>query len=800
MSIDTELIVQILKRSPQGLTPFEILDHLINEPQYQGFSKPSIFSKLLPKLNELRDSQTLVHVSPRWLLIESTEDVCEPDVLVESSSQSDCLDNPEPSQDLELSIDESMQFNSANQTLSDDVLVVFSDWPIEVLKLSVRTYNCLKIKNINTIRELQNYSDIDLMNIRNFGQKSLDELKMVLSKVEIQKQLVQPELEISLDSLPSWFRLSALQIPTNNLLQTVRNNSPLSLLIKQLSDSYSTIAHLIFAFELEEILLDLYQRAELARIINPFRILRNAPQPYLNWLEYLPDSTIIDILAKRLWTPDKLKEVYPWLILSVTPHDFRQDTFQEIIVGNLPSNYCLTVADEVNSIFDSNQVKSDLLKQRLGFQDGVIRTLEEIGQKLNLTRERIRQITNREEKKIRYLKANLGIGFLPQLFHVSKMSLHSAGSIITLQNWTEEIEKLYPAGEIHLPSVIVWFVSFISEIHTLEISNTQLFYTSPISNQILSNIQSQLSEFWEEHKISDRSQLHQVILPLLPEDIENPEKAANTLISVFCQEPLPNIFSDKKWNMADHAYYVLHEAGKPLHFSAVGDRLLQLIPNWDVSDPHRAAQSYIERHPDIIRRGSGIYGLRDWGTMEYTHFREVLLDYLSKQPLPVDAEIIYADLSQVYAASLPTVKMTLDFHLHIFQKFGRSNFYGLKGRHYELPNQTLIDLLVAKLEVAPASLVELEEDSDFAEYSRDTIYLYLNVSPLFWTVGSSRDRKFALSINGKRQYQLGDATQVVVEMFDKIREPLHTKDFLRLISNHYAHPPGESRFNITWQL
>ena len=47
MSIDTELIVQILKRSPQGLTPFEILDHLINEPQYQGFSKPSIFSKRL---------------------------------------------------------------------------------------------------------------------------------------------------------------------------------------------------------------------------------------------------------------------------------------------------------------------------------------------------------------------------------------------------------------------------------------------------------------------------------------------------------------------------------------------------------------------------------------------------------------------------------------------------------------------------------------------------------------------------------------------------------------------------------
>lgn len=160
--------------------------------------------------------------------------------------------------------------------------------------------------------------------------------------------------------------------------------------------------------------------------------------------------------------------------------------------------------------------------------------------------------------------------------------------------------------------------------------------------------------------------------------------------------------------------------------------------------------------------------------------------------MPVDADVIHAELNQKYAVSLPTVKMNLDFHPNLFQKFGRSNFYGLKGRYYQLPDQTLVDKLVAKLEIAPASLVELEEDSDFSEYSRDTIHLYLNVSPLFSQVGSSKDRKFGLPVNGKRQYQQGDATQLVVEIFDKIREPLHTEDFLCLISIYYAHPPGES--------
>ncbi|MFN5389170.1 MAG: hypothetical protein ACK5CM_08280, partial [Pseudanabaena sp.] len=209
----------------------------------------------------------------------------------------------------------------------------------------------------------------------------------------------------------------------------------------------------------------------------------------------------------------------------------------------------------------------------------------------------------------------------------------------------------------------------------------------------------------------------------------------------------------------------------------------------------RAGQGLIDNHRDIIRSGSGIYGLRDWGTMEYTHFREVLLDYLSKQPLPVDADVIHADLSSTYAVPATTVKMNLDFHPNLFQKFGCSYFYGLQGRHYELSDQNLIDLLVSKLEAVPLSLVELEQDSDLIDYSRDTIYLYLNVSPLFWAVGSSKDRKFGLSVNGKRQYQLGDATQVVVEIFEKIREPLHTKDFLRLIRIYYAYPPKESAFS-----
>lgn len=56
------------------------------------------------------------------------------------------------------------------------------DMPIEVLNLSSRTYNCLKRSQITTVGQLSQMSDDELLSLRNFGQKSLDELKEKLAE------------------------------------------------------------------------------------------------------------------------------------------------------------------------------------------------------------------------------------------------------------------------------------------------------------------------------------------------------------------------------------------------------------------------------------------------------------------------------------------------------------------------------------------------------------------------------------------------------------------------------------------
>jgi DNA-directed RNA polymerase subunit alpha len=54
------------------------------------------------------------------------------------------------------------------------------DKSVEELELSVRSYNCLKNANIRTIRELVQKTEADMLKTKNFGRKSLNEIKEIL--------------------------------------------------------------------------------------------------------------------------------------------------------------------------------------------------------------------------------------------------------------------------------------------------------------------------------------------------------------------------------------------------------------------------------------------------------------------------------------------------------------------------------------------------------------------------------------------------------------------------------------------
>jgi len=56
---------------------------------------------------------------------------------------------------------------------------------IEELDLSVRSYNCLKRAGINSVQELAEKSEEDMMKVRNLGRKSLEEVRAKLAELEL---------------------------------------------------------------------------------------------------------------------------------------------------------------------------------------------------------------------------------------------------------------------------------------------------------------------------------------------------------------------------------------------------------------------------------------------------------------------------------------------------------------------------------------------------------------------------------------------------------------------------------------
>jgi DNA-directed RNA polymerase subunit alpha len=71
-------------------------------------------------------------------------------------------------------------------SIQDAALAADLALPIEDLDLTVRSYNCLKREGIHTVGELLHRSEADLLDIRNFGSKSIDEVKAKIQSMGLQ--------------------------------------------------------------------------------------------------------------------------------------------------------------------------------------------------------------------------------------------------------------------------------------------------------------------------------------------------------------------------------------------------------------------------------------------------------------------------------------------------------------------------------------------------------------------------------------------------------------------------------------
>ena len=91
------------------------------------------------------------------------------------------IDHLELFQDMsDLDVSDSLIKESSREPVARGLIMVIED-----LDLSVRSYNCLKRAGINTIQELTNKSEAEMIKVRNLGRKSLEEVKNKLDELEL---------------------------------------------------------------------------------------------------------------------------------------------------------------------------------------------------------------------------------------------------------------------------------------------------------------------------------------------------------------------------------------------------------------------------------------------------------------------------------------------------------------------------------------------------------------------------------------------------------------------------------------
>ncbi|MFQ3573371.1 MAG: DNA-directed RNA polymerase subunit alpha C-terminal domain-containing protein, partial [Thermodesulfovibrionales bacterium] len=83
--------------------------------------------------------------------------------------------------------------NKAVSVIENDRLNTNLSKHIDEIELSVRAYNCLKNANIKTIADLVQKTEHEMLRTKNFGRKSLNEIKQVLNSMGLKLGMRLPQ-------------------------------------------------------------------------------------------------------------------------------------------------------------------------------------------------------------------------------------------------------------------------------------------------------------------------------------------------------------------------------------------------------------------------------------------------------------------------------------------------------------------------------------------------------------------------------------------------------------------------------
>lgn len=565
--------------------------------------------------------------------------------------------------------------------------------PIDVLGLSVRAYNAVARSGIKTVEQLAALSPIGVMSIRSVGSLLAEEIASKLARygyplapavldevpVTLPRGIKVPlkALGLSVRTYNALFRsgitsIDKLAALSHADLRSIRNIGP------------SAIAEIeagLAAYQDEKPGTDepadtsLLSSTKSDPLLHSVSLTRLGLPPELNaqlgaaGLQMI--GQVVDGLSRHSYRPEVRLAVAVYLVWWAEQSPAARAAEVTATGPSLVPAWRATLAGVVTCwLTRLDDRPRQIIRLRYGL-DGPALTLEEVGQRLGVTRERVRQIENRARRCLRIRDTGLLLDPIDAFATLFEQTLVENGGMMTVAEcvaWLEAEEGLAlgsirPAGVVELLCAIDERFAWLTKV--------KLVILRALLDAPWTQVQATLAELLRgpltiasSQSVYEAFQGTGLWRQLLDSDLATTSGIPTDRFVMACLRTHPHLDrpSEEAYavrrgrnSIVNELVATMREMGEPAHFTLIAEHVNALLPAHRQTKPHNV-HALLGRYEDIFARvGHGIFGLVEWGLLNDGNLANAVERVLAAANKPLHIDTITREVLKTWRVNAGSV-------------------------------------------------------------------------------------------------------------------------------------------------
>lgn len=400
-----------------------------------------------------------------------------------------------------------------------------------------------------------------------------------------------------------------------------------------------------------------------------------------------PDAATEIVVASisTPWADQVLREMYKSLTRLLLRHVLCLDAFHEALESAEATLRCVTMADLLAELTGahasetySKRRPADILYIRKGLFDGYPQTLEDVGRRFGVTRERIRQI---EKKALEHLESPRAGLLMHSLGNLVKRVLRTFDGVATLADVAVRLGDWIPFGNVH-PEASVRFLAEWRPDTT--ITADSLLFVHPYTESLIRQTQQTLRDIVNQQANVSRDNL---ISEALISGGEQVIAAGAQFVAAVLETTKDIVAHDERYQAAgrrstkSRIIHVMHNLGRPATVTEIAAEYRRLYPD-ESQRKDNSIRGFFDRfHDTFVLVGLSTYALAEWGyDPALNNIRAIVEHILSYSNRPLRREEVVERALAKYHWKAQSISAQLDTNPYI-RRFG-NDYFGLLDIYY----------------------------------------------------------------------------------------------------------------------